>query len=132
MHRKGKLVLHVLKVKKLYLDAYPTDAPGPCSQFFMEPEFLTCFSCFIGVILIISCSLLCVSVFHSWYLSLDYILLIFTRIFVPLISPAKPVAPITIYNEYYCGLKKYYYGICGSYLLNSLFCEKQLIIIKYL
>ena len=67
-------------------DAYPTDAPGPCSQFLVESELLICFCYFVCMILVALCSLLCLSVFHVWSLSLDCILLISTRILVPLFT----------------------------------------------
>ena len=47
-------------------DAYPTDAPGPCSKFLVESKLLIYFYCFVYIILVILCSLLCVSVFNSW------------------------------------------------------------------
>ena len=40
----------------------------------------------VCIILVTLCSLLYFSVFHVWSLSLDYILLISTRILVPLIT----------------------------------------------
>ena len=40
-------------------DAYPTDAPGPCSEFLEEPELLIYFCCFVCMILVNLCSLLC-------------------------------------------------------------------------
>ena len=64
-------------------EAYPTSAPGPCSQFLVESELLIYFGFFVHFILIILCSLLCLSAFHVWSLSLDYILLISASILVP-------------------------------------------------
>ena len=70
-------------------DAYPTDAPGPCSQFLAESELLIYFCYFVCMILVTLCSLLCMSVFHVWSLSLDYILLITAITLVPSISLSK-------------------------------------------
>ena len=67
-------------------DAYSTDTPGLCSQFLLESELFVYFCLFIYIILVILYSLLCLSVFHVWYLSLDYIDLISARILVPLIT----------------------------------------------
>ena len=68
-------------------DAYPTGAPGPCSQFLVE---FICFCCFVCVILVTICSLLCMSVFHVWSLSLDDIIMITAIILVPLITLSIP------------------------------------------
>ena len=59
-------------------DAYP------CSKFLVESELRISFSYFVCRILVTLCPLLCLSVFHVWSLFLDYILLISTRILVPL------------------------------------------------
>ena len=50
---------------------YPTGAPGPCSKF-----------------LVALCSLLCMSVFNVWSLSLGYILLITAITLFPLVTLA--------------------------------------------
>ena len=64
-------------------DAYHTDAPSPCSHFSgVRVAHLLLLLC----ILVTLCSLLCVSVFHVWSLSLDYILLITAITLVPLIT----------------------------------------------
>ena len=62
-------------------EACPTGAPGPCSQFLVESELLIFFCYFVHVciILVILCSLLCVSVFHVLSLFPDYIILIFRK-----------------------------------------------------
>ena len=64
-------------------EAYLTGAPGPCYHFLVESKLLTYFCYFVCIM---SCSLLYVSVFNIWFLSLDYILLISSRILVPLIT----------------------------------------------
>ena len=44
--------------------------------------------------------MLCLSVFHTWSLSLDYILLISARILIPLITPTLYIIPVLItHNE---------------------------------
>ena len=63
-----------------------SNAPGPCSQFLVESALLICFCYFVCMILVTLCSLLCMSVFHVWSLSLDYILLITAITLVPLIT----------------------------------------------
>ena len=63
-------------------DAYPTGAPGPCSQFLMESELLIYFCFFVRI----SCHLLCVSVFSFGPSSLDCVLFIFAIILVPLVT----------------------------------------------
>ena len=60
-------------------DAYPT-------KVLVESELLICFCYFVSMILDSFCSLLCMSVFHVWSFSLDYILLITTITLVPLIT----------------------------------------------
>ena len=70
-------------------DAYPTSAPDPCSRFVVETELLIYFCFFVRIVLVILYSLLCVSVFPVWYLSLDCILLISNGIFVPFITLCK-------------------------------------------
>ena len=67
-------------------NAYPTGAPGPCSRFLVESELFICFCYFVCIILITLWTLLYMSVFHVWSLFLDYILLITSRILVPLIT----------------------------------------------
>ena len=57
-------------VSKNAEDAYSNGAPGPCS----ESVLLICFCYSVHIILVTLCSLLCMSVFHVWSLSLDYIL----------------------------------------------------------
>ena len=68
-------------------DAYPTGAPGPCSQFLVESEYLICFCYFVCIILVTLSSLLCMSLFHVWSLSLYYTLLITAKTLVPLVTP---------------------------------------------
>ena len=77
-------LLHFMNNWQVFLekDAYLTSAPGWCSQFLVESKFLIYFCYFVCIILVILCSFLCLSVFHVWSLSLDYILLIYTRILV--------------------------------------------------
>ena len=58
----------------------PTGGLGPCSQILVEFELLIYFFDFVCIILNILCSLLCLSVFRVWSLSLDYIHLISARI----------------------------------------------------
>ena len=65
---------------------HSTGAPGPCSQFLVESEFLIYFYYLVCIILVKLCSLLCLSVCHVWSLSMDYIPLIFARILVPLVT----------------------------------------------
>ena len=67
-------------------DAYPIDASGPCSQFWVVSELLIYLCYFVCVILVTLCSMLCLSVYHVWSLSLYYICLISARILVPLIN----------------------------------------------
>ena len=67
-------------------DAYTTGAHDPCSQFLVEPELLSYFCYFVCVILITLCFLLCLSVFHVWSLSMDYLLLISAKILVLLVT----------------------------------------------
>ena len=57
-------------------DVYPTSAPGPCSKFIVESELLIYFCYFLCIILVTLCSMLLLSDFQVWSLSLDYILLI--------------------------------------------------------
>ena len=64
-------------------DACPADAPGPCSQFLV---FLICICYLVCMILVTICSLLRVSVFRVWCLSLDFDLLITAITLVPLIA----------------------------------------------
>ena len=45
-------------------DAYFTGAPGPCSQFWVESSCLFTFVALYVSFLVISCSLLCLSIFH--------------------------------------------------------------------
>ena len=67
-------------------NAYPTGSSSPCSQFLGESELLIYFCCFVRISLVISCSLLCVSVFNVWSLFLDINHLISARILVTLIT----------------------------------------------
>ena len=53
-------------------DAYSTGAPGPCSQFLVESDLLIYFRYLVCMILFILYSLLYLSVFHVWSLSLYY------------------------------------------------------------
>ena len=46
-------------------DAYPTDAPGTCSQFLVGSELLICFFDFVCKIIITVCSLLFLEVFDE-------------------------------------------------------------------
>ena len=49
----------------------PVDStPGPCSQFLGESELLIYFCYFVCIIWVNLCSLLCLSIFHVWSLSL--------------------------------------------------------------
>ena len=50
--------------------------PGPCSQFLVESKLLIGFCYFVCMILVTLSYLLCMSVFHVWFLSLDCILLL--------------------------------------------------------
>ena len=62
--------------------------PYLCSWSMLQflVELLIFFCCFVCMILITLCSLLCISVFHVWSLSMDYILLITAITLVPLIT----------------------------------------------
>ena len=65
-------------------DAYPTDTPGPCSQFYgVRVAYLLLLLCIYDFSYFMF--LLCMSVFSVWSLSLDYILLIAAITLVPLI-----------------------------------------------
>ena len=64
-------------------DAYTIVAPSPCSQVLVKSELLICFCYFVCMILVTFC---CVSVFHVWSLSQDYILLITPITLVALIT----------------------------------------------
>ena len=61
-------------------DAYPTGSPGPYSQFFSGVRVAHLLLLLCMYYLVILCSLLFLSVFHVWSLSLDYIILISSRI----------------------------------------------------
>ena len=67
-------------------DAYHTVAPGQHSQFLVESELLIYYCYFVCIVLVISHSLLCMSVFHVGSMSFDYFLLISARILIPLIT----------------------------------------------
>ena len=62
-------------------DAYLTGTPGLSSQFLVEVAHLLTF--ILLVILVISCSLLCVSVFPVQSLSLEHIFFIFIESWFP-------------------------------------------------
>ena len=62
--------------------------------FVVESEMLIYFCYLVCIILVTLCSLLCLSVFHIWSLSLEYILLISARILVPLVT-----LPIEFYGN---------------------------------
>ena len=66
-------------------ECLPYWVTGPCSQFSVESKFLICFCYFVCINLVILCSLLCVSIFNVFSLSLGCIHLISTKIIVPLI-----------------------------------------------
>ena len=61
-----------------------------CYEWSVLPVFTAVrvihFYCFVRIVLVILCSLLCVSDFHVWSMSLDYILSIFSWILVHLIT----------------------------------------------
>ena len=73
-------------------DTYPTSTPGPFSEVLVEYDLLIYFCYFVCIILVISYSLLCLSFFHVWSLTLFYILLISAGNLVPLIKIAKNVS----------------------------------------
>ena len=74
--------------KKKFEDAYPTVAPGTCSQFLLESDL---FISYVAVYLLFcffpTFFLLCVTVFPVWFLFLDYVLLISARIGVTWNAP---------------------------------------------
>ena len=65
---------------------FPTGAPGPYSQFLVESKLPIYFCYFLCFILVTLCSLLYLSVFHVWSLSVNYILLTSVRILVLFIT----------------------------------------------
>ena len=65
---------------------FPYWCTWSCSKVLVESELLIYFRCFVCTILVISCPLYCVPVFHVLSLFLDYILLISVRILFPLFA----------------------------------------------
>ena len=65
-------------------DAYPKSAPGPCSKFSVQFRVvLLALSLCVYYFWVLLGSLWCVSVFDTWSLSLDFIILFSGRILIP-------------------------------------------------
>ena len=66
--------------------------------FLVKSELLICYCCFVCMIFVSLCSLLCVSAFRVWSLSLDIVRLVATITFVPWITLWHEAAILTASN----------------------------------
>ena len=83
---------------------YRTGAPGPCCQFSSGVRVAHLLFCFVRIILVILFSLLWVSAFPVWSLSLDYILLISALILVFLIMLSTCTLTVFISSDSFAPL----------------------------